>query len=292
MFRPIITTLFVFAVLLSAGCGGNNETAPATKPAAETQAADTATDDTASNEAVADQAAPADIPDVEAAALDTVETAADDDAAAKSSPIVLAEGDKTPAAKKSQADWKYKEGSHFSVLTTAQGTSSSPDKIEVAEVFWYGCPHCFNFDPYLSRWQENIADDVSFVRIPVMWNPTNQIHARVFYTAEALGKLDEMHEAIFREMHQNKNTLMNEADIRAFFNEFGVSNDEFDNTFRSFAVESKLKRARNLTQRYRIRSVPVLVVNGKYVASGDAVKNFDDMLAVADELVERERADM
>jgi thiol:disulfide interchange protein DsbA len=122
-----------------------------------------------------------------------------------------------------------------------------------------------------------------------MWNPTNQIHARIFYTAEALNKLDVIHDAIFKEMHVNRKQLTSEDDIREFFARFDVSEEEFNSTFRSFGVESKLKRAKNLTQRYRIQSVPLLVINGKYLTTGPGVKNFDDMLAVADELIERER---
>jgi thiol:disulfide interchange protein DsbA len=203
---------------------------------------------------------------------------------------VIALAASTPEASvQSESAWKFSAGKHYTELVSAQGTSSAPDKIEVAEVFWYGCPHCFNFDPYLARWETTLPDDVTFVRIPVMWNPTNEIHARVFYTAEALGKLDEMHEAIFREMHQNQKTLTNEADIRKFFESFGVSAADFDSTFRSFAVDSKLKRARNLTERYRIQSVPVLVVNGKYLATGPEVKDFDGMLNVTNELILRER---
>ena len=232
---------------------------------------------------------PADI-----AALEAIEESASEpvaDEAESGDAIVLAET-QPDAAPKSTKAWKYEAKNHFTMLTTAQGTSSSPDVIEVTEVFWYGCPHCFNFDPYLKKWQEGIPDDVNFVRLPVIWNPTNQIHARMFYTAEALGKLDEMHEEIFREMHINKKTLTTEGAIQEFFLRFGVSEDEFKSTFRSFAVESKLKRAKNLTQRYRIQSVPILVTNGKYLTQGPGVKNFDDMLAVTDELVERERQEL
>jgi thiol:disulfide interchange protein DsbA len=125
-----------------------------------------------------------------------------------------------------------------------------------------------------------------------MWNPTNQIHARMFYTAEALGKLDEMHEAIFREIHINNQSLTTEASIQALFLNFGVSAEEFKNTFRSFAIESKLKRAKNLTQRYRIQSVPIIVTNGKYLTTGPEVKNFEDMLAVTEELIEREQQEL
>ncbi|RMF97902.1 MAG: thiol:disulfide interchange protein DsbA/DsbL [Gammaproteobacteria bacterium] len=199
----------------------------------------------------------------------------------------LAQADTAKPAR--QRQWRFQPGKHFSQLTSAQGTTTGAGGIEVAEVFWYGCPHCYNFDPYVERWRAKLPDDVRFVRLPVMWNPTNEIHARLFYTAEALGKLDEMHKAIFDAFHRRGKRLISEDEIRDFFKEFGVSPAEFDKAFRSFAVESKLRRARNLTQKYRIRSVPVMVVNGKYVTDGPEIKSFDEMLAVVDELIERER---
>ena len=225
------------------------------------------------------------------AALEAVEESAGE-AGTSSSPvdeaIVLAQAE-SAVAQEDAPQWQFSEGQHFTALTTAQGTSSAPDVIEVAEVFWYGCPHCFNFDPYLKKWAPELPDDVRFIRLPVMWNPTNQIHARIFYTAEALNKLDVMHDAIFKEMHANRKPLTSEDDIRNFFSRFDLSEEEFNSTFRSFGVESKLKRAKNLTQRYRVQSVPLLVINGKYLTTGPGVKNFDDMLAVAEELIERER---
>ena len=216
-----------------------------------------------------------------------VESAA---AAANDERIVLAEAD-TAAANAPTGPLKYVESQHFSVLTTAQGTSSSPDVIEVAEVFWYGCPHCFSFDPYVERWETTLPDGVELMRLPVMWNPTNEIHARMFYTADALGKLDEMHPAIFKAMHQDGKTLTKEDDIAAFFGTYGVSEDEFQKTFRSFPVETRLKKARNLTQRYRVQSVPLLIVNGKYVVTGPGIKNYEDMINVSNELIAREQAD-
>lgn len=184
---------------------------------------------------------------------------------------------------------RFREGQDFKVLTSAQGTTGSPDKIEVAEVFWYGCPHCYQLDPILHDWTKKLPADVSFVQLPVMWNPVNQLHARLFYTAQALGKLEEMHTAIFREIHLNGKTLGTEDEIRSFFGKFGVSAEDFRKTFRSFAVEGQLKRAQDLTQRYQIRSVPVLVVNGKFSSDAPGIKNFQDMLGVVDYLIERER---
>lgn len=184
---------------------------------------------------------------------------------------------------------RFREGQDFKVLTAAQGTTGAPDKIEVTEVFWYGCPHCYQFDPLVQDWAKKLPADVSFVRLPVMWNPTNQMHARLFYTAQALGKLDEMHAAIFREIHLNGKTLSTEEEIQSFFGKFGVNAGDFKKTFRSFAVEGQLKRAMDLTQRYQIRSVPVMVVNGKFSSDAPGIKSFEDMLAVVGDLVERER---
>ncbi|MDP6673253.1 MAG: DsbA family protein [Gammaproteobacteria bacterium] len=199
--------------------------------------------------------------------------------------IILGKAE-TPAAPAAQ---KYEAVTHYVKLTTAQGTSSPPDVVEVAEVFWYGCPHCFNFDPVVHNWAENLPDKVNFIRLPVMWNPTNAMHARLFYTLEALGKLEEVHHAIFTEMHVNKKMLTSEAEIMNFIDRQGISTDDFRKTFRSFAVESKLNRAKNLTWRYQIQSVPLLVINGAYLTTGKGIKNFDDMLAVADELIAREQ---
>jgi len=192
-----------------------------------------------------------------------------------------------PAA--SETKWRFQEGQDFKVLTAAQGTTGAPGKIEVAEVFWYGCPHCYQFDPVISDWAAKLPGDVSFVRLPVTWNPTNQIHARMFYTAVALGKIDVLHSEIFREIHVNKKTLTSEDEIQDFFGKFGVSASDFQKTFRSFAVEGQLARAKDLTERYQIRSVPQIIVNGKYSTDAPGIKSHEYMLEVVTELIERER---
>lgn len=270
--------LIASIVLLIVACGGSPESTAASSPPPATPAIDPATAQAATNT----PQTPAEPPPA------IVEESAADSSDSKIV-LVAADTDDTDAPLGPQ---KYSEGEHYSILTAAQGTGSSPDVVEVAEVFWYGCPHCYSFDPFVTKWSGELPAGVEFIRLPVMWNPTNQIHARMFYTAEALGKLDEIHEAIFREMHVNKKMLTTESAIEAFFENYGVSPEEFQKTFRSFAVESKLKRAKNLTQRYRIQSVPLLVINGKYVTTGKGLRNFDDILAVADELIVREQAEL
>lgn len=278
-FRKAILVLLLAAL---AACGSGTEptavdttVAPVDEPvAAETDAIEPPADETDETDAT-------DAPD---AGLDAVEESVGDDVDEK---IVLAAVE--PPAE-TRTDWKYRPNEHFMTLTTAQGTSSAPDKIEVAEVFWYGCSHCYNFDPIIEKWKEDLPADVSFIRLPVMWNPTNEIHARIFYAADALGKLDEMHDDIFSEIHVNKNMLTTEPEIAKLFARYDVSEEDFEAAFRrSPSVEKDISRARNLTKRYGISSVPMLVVNGKYLTSGPGIKNFDDLLGVADELVERER---
>jgi protein dithiol oxidoreductase (disulfide-forming) len=185
---------------------------------------------------------------------------------------------------------RFELGRHYLRLSPTQPTSSNVDKIEVAEIFWYGCPHCFTFDPTLERWREAQPDYVSFIRVPAVWNPLLQLHARAFYTAEVLNKSAEMHSALFREIHENRNMLETPAKLQEFFGRFGVDAATFTSTFESFAVQMKLQRADELNRRYRIQSVPTLIVNGKYTTGGGETASYEEMLELVDELVASERA--
>jgi thiol:disulfide interchange protein DsbA len=183
---------------------------------------------------------------------------------------------------------RFEMGVHYLRLSPTQPTSSAPDKIEVAEIFWYGCPHCFNFDPLLERWRETKPDYVSFVRVPAVWNPLLQLHARAFYTAEALGKGAEMHSEFFKEIHERGNYLDSQEKLAAFFGRFGVEAATFNSTFESFVVQSRLQRADELSRRYRIQSVPTIIVNGKYTTDGGAAGSYEELLALVDELAAAE----
>jgi len=188
------------------------------------------------------------------------------------------------------ATGRFELGVHYARLSPTQPTSSNPDQIEVCEVFWYGCPHCFEFDPDLKRWLETKPDNVSFVRVPAVWNPLLQLHARAFYTAEALGKGAEMHDEFFREINERGKRLDSEAELAAFFGRFDVDATAFKAAFDSFEVHAKLQRADELSRRYRIQSVPTIVVNGKYTTGGGEVGSWEELLALVDELVAVEGA--
>ena len=185
---------------------------------------------------------------------------------------------------------RFELGTHYQRFPSVQGTSSSPDMIEVAEIFWYGCPHCYTFDPYLEEWRQDLPEDVSFVRIPAVWNPLLQIHARAFYAARALNVSDELHTAFFREIHINRNGLDSQEALADFFASHGVSADDFNSAFESFAVNNFMNRADDLSRRYRIGSVPTVVVNGKYTSDAGMAGSYEDLMELIDELIAMERA--
>ena len=188
------------------------------------------------------------------------------------SPVAAAAKARAPAtAAKIPPNWV--EGKSYLTLVPVQPTSVAPDKVEVVEVFWYGCGHCFHIDPTLEAWRRKGKPAfVQFVRVPVMWNDVTRAHARLFYTLEALDKLEALHAVVYREIHVNNNLLVDrdpektEQVHRAFLKANGVPEAEFDRTYRSFSVESKLQRAEQLTHRYKVTGVPVMVVNGRYTA--------------------------
>jgi protein dithiol oxidoreductase (disulfide-forming) len=182
----------------------------------------------------------------------------------------------------------YVQGTHYDVLATPVRTAD-PNKIEVAEVFWYGCPHCYAFEPLIDSWKKNLSADVTFVRSPGMWNQLMEVHAQIFYAAEALGVLDKVHPVAFTEIHQKGNYLQTEAEVKTLFTAQGVSADDFDKTWKSFSVTSAVKKAGTRMRDYGVRGVPALIVNGKYRVTGDAGTTQADQLKIAEFLINKER---
>lgn len=183
------------------------------------------------------------------------------------------------------------EGIEYKRVSPAQPTITR-DKVEVVELFWYGCPHCFHFEPDLNKWLANKPDNVEFVRVPAVFNPVWALHARAYYAAVTLGLYDngkhEFHGAFFDEIHKHKKRLDNKNALRTFFARFGVSAEDFNNTFESFAVNTKVNRAADLSKRYQLDGVPSLIVNGKYRTDGPMAGGQKGMLKVLDFLIKKE----
>lgn len=282
----LLASLLLLTAL--AACGNKQPPASAEQPAAAAPAAAEASSEPAAAEeptieAGAEQAAaPAESisetddatpPPPEAAASNTVQ------------PALRLGGAATTAPTSSQ----FKEGTNYVKLVPAQPTGVAPGKVEVVEVFWYGCGHCFALDPGVESWRtKNKPAYVEFTRVPAMWNETTRMHARVFFTAELLGKLEELHTPIFREINVKGNGLHTVERIAAFFKEHGVGSDDFQKAFSSFAVENKLQRADFLNRRYRIDSVPTVIVNGKYKTDVSMAGGEQQLFALIDELAAHE----
>ncbi len=188
-----------------------------------------------------------------------------------------------------QPEAEFELGTHYNRLTPTQPTSSGPQQVEVAEIFWYGCPHCYNFDPMLQEWEAARPEYVSFVRVPAVWNPLVRFHAQAFYTAQVLGKGAEMHEPLFAEIHEFGNYLDSPEKLANFFARFGVSREDFESAFNSREVNDLLQRAEELSQRYQISSVPTIVVNGKYTSNASMTGSYERLLELVDTLVASER---
>ena len=182
----------------------------------------------------------------------------------------------------------YKQGQDFVELSNPQPTSSG-DKIEVVELFWYGCPHCHNLEPYLEKWLESKPEDVEFVRMPAILSSRWELLAKAYYTAELLGIVDKTHVALFEAIHKENRKITDEAAVQDFFVSQGVSASDFKNTFNSFAVNVKINHARQMSRRYAISGVPNLIVNGKYSTTQSMARGSEGVIRVVNYLIEQER---
>ncbi len=160
-------------------------------------------------------------------------------------------------------------------------------KIEVVEFFWYECPHCYTLEPRLEAWLKKLPKDVEFKRVPAMFNQQWAHSGRVYYTLEAIGELDRLHRPLFDAIHNGGLKITNMKQLQDWLERQKVDLGKFNAAFKSFAVESRLKRALELTAASRIESVPQMMVNGRYLVSADSAKG--DMLLVVDALIGQAR---
>ncbi len=170
--------------------------------------------------------------------------------------------------------------------------TEDPERVEVLEVFGYSCPHCYSLEPQLKSWLKDKPDYVVFRRMPAVFNARYELHAMAFYTAEALGVLDTIHEPFFDAIHRYRRPLSNSEQIMAFFEEHGVKKEDFREAWGSFAVRSKVRRATVMSQRYGIDGVPAIIINGKYRTSGSLAGNYRNVVKVINTLAEEEQKAM
>lgn len=165
-----------------------------------------------------------------------------------------------------------------------------PGKIEVIDFFWYGCPHCHVFEPALEAWAKKLAPDVAFRRVPVMFREDPHVaHARLYFAIETLGLIDSVHRKVFAAIHNEKAMLSKPADISAFMTKNGVDGAKVVDTMGSFAVQTKLLKAKQTAEAFKLDGVPALGIQGRFVTSGAIAGTPERALAVASELIQRSR---
>lgn len=195
------------------------------------------------------------------------------------------------AAVLAKFEGKFEAGVDYKVISPAQPTSSAADVVEVTEVFMYSCPHCYSFEPFIKEWLKRKPTGVNFQRIPAQFNRPAQLHAAAYYAAEALGVGEQVHLPMFTAIHVKRNPLSSKAAIREIFTANNVDGADFDGAFDSFEVDTKTRTAADLSRRYRIESVPTLVINGKYQATGSMAKSTARLNDIVDYLVAKELAE-
>ncbi|MDP3333060.1 MAG: thiol:disulfide interchange protein DsbA/DsbL [Methylococcaceae bacterium] len=174
----------------------------------------------------------------------------------------------------------------YEAVTPAQPTKST-DKIEVIEFFWYGCPHCYSFEPFLSKWAKTLPKNVEFIRQPAVFSELWGKHAKAYFTAEALGVVDKVHSDLFDAV-QAKQALETEDELAKFFAAHGVKESDFRTNYNSFLVDAKMRQAKTMAARYGVNGVPAIIVNGKYRTNATLAGSQEKMIDVINQLIKQE----
>jgi len=161
-------------------------------------------------------------------------------------------------------------------------------KIEVLEFFWYGCPHCYAFEPFVKAWKKTKPANVEFVRVPAIFRPDWEVQARAYYALSNMGIIEDLHGKIFTAIHKDKKRLNKKELLTDFLVANGVDRKKFEAEYNSFSVDSMVRKAKKKQTAYKIQGVPSVAVNGKYMTSGSMSGSFENMIKIIDHLIEKE----
>jgi thiol:disulfide interchange protein DsbA len=185
------------------------------------------------------------------------------------------------------AQMAFVEGVDYQLIEPAVPTSD-PAKVVVTEIFWYGCPHCFRFEPFVEKWAESIPDGVVFEQVPSAINAAWTVHARAYYAFKMMGVQEQLHKKLFNAIHVQRQRLNSLDSIAGFVAEQGLDEKEFRKQYASFPVETLIRKGKQKELHYGLEGVPTIIVNGKYRTSGVMAGNFNRLLQIIDFLVANE----
>ena len=192
----------------------------------------------------------------------------------------------------------WQEGVNYTRLVPAQPTDAPAGQVEVLEFFWYGCPHCYALEPTIAAWAKTKPAYVTFTRVPVLWNAGDRALGKLYYTIQGLGKIDDLHSAIFKEIHVNNDPLIgpdpedaatNEHMALVFVRKYGIADQDFRNKYEhDMGVDTALQHADQLIERYRVTAVPDFVVNGKFIADVATAGSPERLISLINDLAAAE----
>ena len=183
---------------------------------------------------------------------------------------------------------EYVEGRHYQILDNPTVTRN-PSKVEVVEVFWFGCNHCYSLESYIQPWKRNLPNDVDFWKSHITWNAQAETHARLFYSAKALGIEEKAIPAAFTAIWREGRNRLGNSEVEYFFKGFGIEKERYLSVSNSFGVNNAVKQANNRMRQWTVTGVPTIIVNGKYKVSGTREIGTSKLLDVVDFLIEKER---
>ncbi|MCY4419924.1 MAG: thiol:disulfide interchange protein DsbA/DsbL [Gammaproteobacteria bacterium] len=187
-----------------------------------------------------------------------------------------------------QSEVEFDEGFHYHRISPALPVQAAAGQVEVLELFWYGCPHCYVFEKHLSNWETGKADHVKFTRMPAVMNRNWMPHARAYYALEQLGEVERLHSLFFDAIHDQGRRLRNLQSISRFLGHHGVDTDSFEKAYNSSAVTEKIEHARQLARNAGANSVPTIIINGKYRSTASDAGGHALLLQLIDSLVIQE----
>ncbi|MFC6204317.1 thiol:disulfide interchange protein DsbA/DsbL [Psychrobacter urativorans] len=179
----------------------------------------------------------------------------------------------------------YVAGKDYRVLDNPEKISGNA--IIVREFFWYGCPHCFTLNPFMEKWAATKAKDVAFFKTPAALNPVWEASARGFYAAQLLGYENKTHDALFNAIHKDNKQIFDQVSLSKWYASKGVDQKKFNSLYNSFAVGTKIGRSQAGAKRYQLSGVPAVVIQGKYVVTGESA----EVPKVVDYLVNKVRTE-
>ena len=182
----------------------------------------------------------------------------------------------------------FQEGKHFHRISPAVETDVEAGKVEVLELFWYGCPHCFEFETHLTGWKDTMSENISFVRMPAVLNRGWLAHARAYYALETMGELERIHPLFFEAIHVQGRRLRDVESMTRFLSQHNVDAEKFKSAYDSLYVETKINRSGQLVKQYGSSSVPTIIINGKYRTSASDAGGYENVLKLVNMLAEQE----